>query len=112
MSDKYICNAVIESAEHNQAMMLLPIILVDVRQDRGISQRCLAARCGLDRAYISRLENGHTEPSIKMLMRVADGLGVSASALMARAEIHSRAAYKRRRELAAIIVKPTDGDRG
>lgn len=44
------------------------------RQKRGLSQGDLEKRTGLMRCYISRVENGHTVPSIETLSRIARAL--------------------------------------
>lgn len=44
------------------------------RQRRGLSQGDLEKRTGLMRCYISRVENGHTVPSIETLSRIARAL--------------------------------------
>ena len=41
-----------------EALRVLGRILYELRRQRGLSQRALAARCGLSQATISRLENG------------------------------------------------------
>lgn len=44
------------------------------RQKRGLSQGDLEKRSGLMRCYISRVENGHTIPSLETLSRIAKAL--------------------------------------
>src|SRR4051795_4234274 len=51
-----------------------------LRLDRGLSQRELAAP-GVSYAYISRIEAGTRQPSVKALRRLASNLGVSADYL-------------------------------
>ncbi|HET8528473.1 MAG TPA: helix-turn-helix domain-containing protein [Gaiellaceae bacterium] len=51
-----------------------------LRLDRGLSQRELAAP-GVSYAYISRIEAGSRQPSVKALRRLAAKLGVSADYL-------------------------------
>jgi transcriptional regulator with XRE-family HTH domain len=46
----------------------------DLRRRRGLSQRDLQHRAGLMRCYISRLENGHTVPTLEILERLAAAL--------------------------------------
>jgi transcriptional regulator with XRE-family HTH domain len=75
---------------HNQARMqadLSPAAgetigqrLKRLRLDRGLSQRELAAP-GVSYAYISRIEAGTRQPSVKALRRLAANLGVSADYL-------------------------------
>src|SRR6185312_12725086 len=45
-----------------------------VRLARGLSQGDLENRTGLLRCYLSRVENGHTEPSLQTLARLAAAL--------------------------------------
>src|SRR3954462_4436684 len=51
-----------------------------LRLERGLSQRELAAP-GVSYAYISRIEAGTRQPSVKALRRLASKLGVSADYL-------------------------------
>jgi transcriptional regulator with XRE-family HTH domain len=47
-----------------------------LRQQRGFSQGDLERASGLARSYISRVEHGHTVPSLETLERFAAALGV------------------------------------
>lgn len=47
-----------------------------LRDKAGISQEELAARAELDRTYVSGIERGARNPSVKSLQRVANGLEV------------------------------------
>ena len=49
-------------------------VIRNVRHQRGLSQGDLEKRSGLMRCYISRVENGHTVPSLETLMRIARAL--------------------------------------
>jgi transcriptional regulator with XRE-family HTH domain len=57
-----------------------------VREDRQISQEALAATAGLDRSYVSSVENGRRNVSIENLNRIAVALGVSMTEVMQLAE--------------------------
>ena len=46
------------------------------RLRQGLSQDNLSDRSGLDRTYPSMLERGLRHPTLYMLLRLADGLGV------------------------------------
>ncbi len=50
--------------------------LRELRVWKGLSQGDLAKRTGLLRCYISRLENGHTVPSLRTLERLTRALEV------------------------------------
>lgn len=51
------------------------------REKQGISQEELADRSGLHRTYISGVERGVRNPTIMVLEKIADALGVELSAL-------------------------------
>jgi len=57
-----------------------------VRKKCGFSQEELAWRSGLHRTYISMVERAQRSVTIDSLERIATALGLSASALLARAE--------------------------
>lgn len=48
-----------------------------LRASRGLSQRKLAELAGVSNATISLIEHGRTDPSMGMLKRILDSLGVS-----------------------------------
>lgn len=50
--------------------------IIDARKNQKMTQQQLADRTGIDRADISKLENGNANPSLKLLKRLADGLGM------------------------------------
>ena len=54
--------------------MNVGIVIKSFRQKKGLSQGDLEKRTGLMRCYISRVENGHTVPSIETLSRIARAL--------------------------------------
>jgi transcriptional regulator with XRE-family HTH domain len=56
-----------------------------LREDAGISQEELAGRAELDRTYISGIERGVRNPSIKSLQRVANALDVGLEVIFVRA---------------------------
>lgn len=48
--------------------------LVEARQMKHVTQQQLAERTGIAQADISRLENGNSNPTLRTLQRLADGL--------------------------------------
>lgn len=48
--------------------------MLDARLAENLTQQQLADRMGIDRADVSKLENGNANPSLKMLKRLAAGL--------------------------------------
>jgi transcriptional regulator with XRE-family HTH domain len=51
-----------------------------------MTQEELAFKAGLDRTYISQLENDWKSPTVAVLFRICDALGTSASKMLARVE--------------------------
>ena len=51
--------------------------MVDARISQNLTQKELAERTGINQADISKLENGTRNPSLKMLKRLADGMGMT-----------------------------------
>ncbi len=47
-----------------------------IREQKGLSQGDIEERTGLKRCYVSRVENGHTVPSIETLEKLARALEV------------------------------------
>lgn len=52
----------------------LGVRIRQARLQRGLSQGDLEQRTGLLRCYLSRVENGHTEPSLPTLARLASAM--------------------------------------
>ena len=48
-----------------------------IRQAKGLSQGEMQKRTGILRSYLSRVENGHTVPSLATLQRLALAMGVA-----------------------------------
>ena len=48
----------------------------DYRLQRGMSQGDIEKRTGLLRCYLSRVENGHTVPSLDTLAKIAQALDI------------------------------------
>jgi transcriptional regulator with XRE-family HTH domain len=56
--------------------MVIGTRLRALREDRKLSQGDIEKRTGLLRCYISRVENGHTVPSIETLEKLAAALEI------------------------------------
>lgn len=52
-----------------------------LRKERGMSQEKFAELCGLDRTYISGIERGTRNVSLKNIETIAHALGISKSDL-------------------------------
>src|SRR2546427_8584905 len=56
--------------------MIIGTRLRKLREDKKLSQGDIEERTGLLRCYISRVENGHTGPSLETLDRLASALEI------------------------------------
>ncbi len=50
--------------------------IIDARISQNMTQKELAEKTGIAQTEISRLENGTRNPSIRLLQRLADGMGM------------------------------------
>ena len=50
--------------------------MIDARTSQNLTQKELSERTGIAQTEISKLENGTRNPSIKLLQRLADGMGM------------------------------------
>lgn len=50
--------------------------MLNIRNEKSITQKQLADLTGIPQADISRLENGNANPSLRTLQRPADGMGM------------------------------------
>lgn len=51
--------------------------IVDARASQNLTQKELAERTGINQADISKIENGTRNPSLNLLKRLADGMGMT-----------------------------------
>lgn len=51
--------------------------MVDARISQNLTQKQLSDRTGIDQADISKLENGTRNPTLNLLKRLADGMGMT-----------------------------------
>jgi transcriptional regulator with XRE-family HTH domain len=64
------------------ALLLFGLRVCELRSEKGISQEELAALTELDRTYISGIERGKRNLSLKNILRIASALDVTASQLL------------------------------
>ncbi len=55
-----------------------------LRLARNLSQEELAFRAGLDRTYVSQIERGIGNPSVLILIKIADTIGVEVQELLVK----------------------------
>ncbi|MCH5268367.1 MAG: helix-turn-helix transcriptional regulator [Lachnospiraceae bacterium] len=51
--------------------------IIDARTSQNLTQQELAKRTGINQGDISKLENGTRNPTINLLKRLADGMGMA-----------------------------------
>lgn len=50
--------------------------MIDARKEQHLTQKELSERTGITQADISRIENGTRNPSLSMVKKIAEGLGM------------------------------------
>ena len=69
--------------------MTLKDLIIEYRNDHGLSQRQFATACGLSNGYISMLEkemNPNTKPTLPKLKQLASGMGMSLTDLLVKVD--------------------------
>jgi transcriptional regulator with XRE-family HTH domain len=56
------------------------------RETANLTQEALAFQAGIDRSYLSQLENNHKSPTLDTLFRLCKALNIKASELIAQVE--------------------------
>ncbi len=69
-----------------------PIILCELRKERGLSQKEAAAKLGVSQALLSHYEKGIRECGQSFLIKVADFYGVTCDYLLGRTNVRNNAA--------------------
>ena len=65
-----------QAYEDVQPEMAVIRAIIDARISRNMTQKELSKRTGIAQTEISKLENGTRNPSIKLLQRLAAGMGM------------------------------------
>ena len=60
--------------------------IIKLRKEQGMSQETFAYESGIDRRYMSDIENGKRNISLDILERIADKLGIKLSELFLKVE--------------------------
>ena len=60
-----------------------------LRESKGISQQNLAAVCNFEKANLSRIEAGRTNPTISTLYKISQALGTTLTELVSVEEENS-----------------------
>lgn len=65
----------VQAYEEVQPELAVMRAIAAARAEQNLTQKQVAERTGIAQAEISKLENGRRNPSVKLLQRLADGLG-------------------------------------
>lgn len=65
---------------------MLGDVLKSFREEAGMTQEALAFEAEVDRTYISQLERNKKSPTLDVLFRLCEAMGVKASELISRVE--------------------------
>jgi transcriptional regulator with XRE-family HTH domain len=79
-----------------QVLLALGKRLRDLRAERGFSQEAFADHCGLHRTAMSLIERGKRVPSLRTLLTISQGFGISLSELLRDVDRVYKATTKRR----------------
>ncbi|MEX1266506.1 MAG: cupin domain-containing protein [Woeseia sp.] len=80
--------------------------LKTLRQQQHLSQRRLAAMSGVSNATISLIENGRSDPSMGLLKRILDAMGVSFADFFSEPQAAREQYFFRATELSEISSGP------
>jgi transcriptional regulator with XRE-family HTH domain len=83
MSDMQIVSASSAPAPVKSISNNIGTTIRDFRLQKGMSQGDIEKRTGLLRCYLSRVENGHTVPSLETLQKIAGALDLQLSQFFA-----------------------------
>ena len=67
-----------------------------LREEKGLSQEKFAFESGIDRTYVSGIERGARNPTVTVVERIADALGVPSHRLFIEPEKPVARAKRRR----------------
>ena len=65
----------VKAYEEIQPELAVMRAIADARVKQNLTQKQVAERTGIAQTEISKLENGTRNPSVRLLQRLADGLG-------------------------------------
>jgi transcriptional regulator with XRE-family HTH domain len=75
---------------NSSPQLIFGLRIRSLRAAAGLTQEDLAARCGLFRTYMSRIETGAANPTLTMIHALAQSLGVDVCDLFKDEEIRIR----------------------
>ena len=73
----------LESEEFERVKGIVAARISELRRGKGLSQEELADQAGVHRTYVGMLERQRANPSLQVLVSLADALDVTVEVLMA-----------------------------
>jgi transcriptional regulator with XRE-family HTH domain len=70
------------------------LVLRRLRKEAGLTQEKLALDAGIDRNFVSLIERGINQPTIRILFKLADILQIQPSKILRQVEIELERAQK------------------
>ncbi len=64
-------------SEYAESDSGIKTVLISARQKAGLTQKELSRRTGIAQGDISKLEHGNSNPSVRTLQRLAEGMGMT-----------------------------------
>jgi transcriptional regulator with XRE-family HTH domain len=74
--------ALTRRADKEKEAVLFGAAIRRAREQRGIAQSVIADAAGISLTYLSLLERGENTPTLTVVFRLCDALGISASELV------------------------------
>jgi len=76
--------------EEQKTMQLLVALLEECRETQLVSKRELSQRTGVSRTAIRMIENGESQPTVYILLKISNGLGLDLWKLLKKAQTEAR----------------------
>jgi transcriptional regulator with XRE-family HTH domain len=73
----------LKSRARSEVALAFGAVLKAARRGASVSQEALAERADIDRTYPSMLERGIRHPTLAIMLRIADALGMEPTELLA-----------------------------
>jgi len=84
---------------------MIGIRIAEIRKQKGLTQEALAGKMGVSPKYLSSIERGKENPTLKMLVNLADTLDIDLGQIFTFIQIEDP---KRRKTLLESLLKKAD----
>ena len=86
-------------------IQMIGIRIAEIRKQKGLTQEALAGKMGVSPKYLSSIERGKENPTLKMLVNLADTLEIDLGQIFTFIQIEDP---KRRKALLEFLLKKAD----